>query len=365
MRSIPKCHHGVYAFIIGYNQSRMKILLVFRKTHIIALNLLTCLEGNDVFVIGNQKNCSLSYSRRCRYSYMESLDKINDYCMTNGIEIIIPADMPSLNELNSIRSTLSSPLFLLDDPSKIDLLNNKNTFYEWMNINNISTPYTQLLTELSGNNLKETYPIVIKPTNDGGGNGVRVIRSANELFLHLSSGLPYTKPPLIIQDYISGTDIDVSVLAKNGSIAAYTIQKWCDKGILEFIDNDEALQIAKKIVKLLDYSGLAHFDMRIDSRTQKVYVLECNPRVWGSMAASFMMGVDFMGMGIKLTSSDIQSKPLTYKKGYYVLIGTIGRALMKWNWKYFSFATFRNIFDVLSDPLPYLISEFQILFKLL
>lgn len=296
---------------------------------------------------------------------MKSLDMINDFCEVHKIEVVIPADMEALNELNVMRAKLSSPLLLLDNKSKIDLLNDKDAFYEWMQMHKIPTPSTQLITKISDLDSGRVFPLVIKPTNEGGGNGVRILNSVAELSQHLSSGLPFTKPPLIAQNYVKGTDIDVSILAKNGSIIAYTIQKWHDKGILEFIENDEAREIAADIVNLLHYSGLAHFDMRIDEKTNKVYMLECNPRIWGSIAASYMMGVDFIKLGIEATLTEKEVTGAQYKKGYYILIGSIGRALGKLNFYYFSRATFRNIFDVLSDPLPYFISEFQILFKLL
>jgi len=295
---------------------------------------------------------------------MESLDGINDFCKSNKIEIIIPADMVALNDLCVMRAKLSSPLLLLDNKSKIDLLNDKDAFYEWMKMHKISTPYTQLITKISDLDANRTFPLVVKPTNEGGGNGVKIINNADELSKHITSGMPFTKPPLLVQDFIVGKDIDVSILAKNGRSIAYTIQKWHDKGILEFIANEEALGIAKNIVELLNYSGLAHFDMRIDAKTNKVYVLECNPRIWGSIAASFMMGVDFMKLGIEATLTEKKTILPEYKKGYYVLIGSIGRALRKMNLQYFSKTTFKNICDVLSDPLPYLISEFQILLKL-
>jgi predicted ATP-grasp superfamily ATP-dependent carboligase len=323
-----------------------------------------------VHIIGPQQFCSLSYSRRCKYKHIPFLEahlceSINEYCVENKIDVVIPVDMKTVKELNIFKTQLKVPLFISDTTQKINLVENKSTFYEWMRKNTIRTPNTQLISDIKALESELiTYPVVLKPLNLGGGRGIKIVLSKIELEEYLSSGVLYSKPPLLVQEYIDGEDIDVSVIANNGVIIAYTIQKWHAKGILEFVDNSQAYLLAKRVIKLLSYSGIAHFDMRCSTDKKRVYILECNPRFWGSCAASYMMGINFIDIGIKQTLN-IRCGEFYYRRGYYVLIGSILNAIKKMNIKYFSIATFRNIIDVLSDPLPYIVSELQILLKLL
>src|SRR3989304_3891130 len=105
----------------------------------------------------------------------------------------------------------------------------------------------------------------------------------DELRAHVESNAPYSHPPLILQEFIPGKDIDLSVLAVGGRVVASAVQQWPDSGMLEFCEHPEVEELGRKVVSLFNYDGVAHFDMRIDERTGRVLVLECNPRFWYTM----------------------------------------------------------------------------------
>lgn len=345
----------------------MNILLVFSGDHGVVLNILPCLRGQNIFVLGTQKQSPLSISNRCKYSYIESLNSkeilnnINEFCSQKNIKIIIPVDMVSIFALINLRDKLKSKLFLLDSQKKLRLLNDKYQLYLWLKTFGIHTPRTMLLKNIRHD---ISFPAILKPTNLSGLRGVKKVDSQEEILLHITSGSSYSGVPLLIQDYITGEDIDVSILAFQGKIIAFTIQKWCENGIIQFIDSIEALHNAQKIVSEMQFSGIAHFDMRIEKNTNKVYVLECNPRVWGSIAASYWAGVNFLELGIQATlKKRYPTKPPAYKKDYYVLISVLYRVLLYRNFKYISKLTRMNILDVLSDPFPFFITQFEIIFK--
>lgn len=349
----------------------MNILLVCLEDHGVVLNMLGCLHAHTIFVLGSTQKSSLSYSRRCRYYYTPVqegdlfAEYINEFCALNNIEIIIPTDMQSFFKLSGIQSQLERKLFITDSLEMLTLLHDKRFFYEFMTKNDILTPHTNVISKKEDiHRFPCSFPVMIKPFDQSGLRGILKLSSYDEIKKHIDSDSPFSSPPLLVQDFIDGTDIDVSVLAGKGKIVAYTIQKWYENGVLQFVDDNKALTLAQKIVEKLSFSGVAHFDMREERRTKKIYVLECNPRFWGSIAASYMAGVDFIGLGVQATL--IENKTFVipeYKKGYYVLISVIHRLIVQMKWKYFSKSTIRTVLDVLSDPLPFLITQFHIVFS--
>ena len=56
---------------------------------------------------------------------------------------------------------------------------------------------------------------------------------------------------------------------------------------------DKALELAKKLMKSLNWSGVANIDMIYDQERDLVQILEINPRYWLTTDASAIAGVNF------------------------------------------------------------------------
>jgi predicted ATP-grasp superfamily ATP-dependent carboligase len=70
------------------------------------------------------------------------------------------------------------------------------------------------------------------------------------------------------------------------------------------------LEVAAGIVRATGFHGLAHFDMRVDAHDGSLYVLECNPRVWGSLMYSVWAGVNFIELGCQIARGEhVPSSP--------------------------------------------------------
>jgi hypothetical protein len=69
---------------------------------------------------------------------------------------------------------------------------------------------------------------------------------------------------------------------------------------MHFIRDERMFAIVREIVRVTGFHGLAHFDMRIDSRDGELRVIECNPRVWGSLMYSVWAGVNFIELGCRM-----------------------------------------------------------------
>jgi hypothetical protein len=106
-----------------------------------------------------------------------------------------------------------------------------------------------------------------------------------------------SRKPWLLQEYLPGHDIDLSLLADRGRVVAWTVQSESPGGGMMFQADQRLFAIGERIVAGTKFHGVAHFDMRIDERTGEVSVIECNPRFWGSLMLSTWSGVNFVELG--------------------------------------------------------------------
>jgi predicted ATP-grasp superfamily ATP-dependent carboligase len=115
-----------------------------------------------------------------------------------------------------------------------------------------------------------------------------------------------------VQPLIAGYDIDCSVVCKDGKVLAYTIQK----GIvspkeqfraaigIEFLHNEEVISVVRRMMQLLNWSGVAHIDLRWDNDAKEIKVIEINARYWGSILGSLKVGINFPELAIQLSKGE-------------------------------------------------------------
>jgi hypothetical protein len=167
---------------------------------------------------------------------------------------------------------------------------------------------------------------------------------------------------------VPGYDIGLSVLCRDGEILAYTIQRGLvaerhgSLRALEIIKHDAVLQIGQELVSALGWSGVAHIDLRHDSRTNEPTIIELNARYWGSLLGSLVAGVNFpylaclAAQGIAFPVPDYNLTKFAYtmialKEGVRWLFG-------KNTLKGFSFRE-TGLRFFLSDPLPEFLKRYQ------
>ena len=105
---------------------------------------------------------------------------------------------------------------------------------------------------------------------------------------------------LLIQSYLKGSDTDISILAGNGEILAYAIQKnTAEKNTfkysksIKFSHNEDLLRDTRAIIKDLNYSGIAHLDFRYDPINNTYQLIDFNARYWSSILGSLNAGINF------------------------------------------------------------------------
>ncbi len=261
---------------------------------------------------------------------------------------------------------------------KLEIFNiavNKWKFADFMQSNDIPTPRTILFRhdkELNKQIEGFKFPVLLKPTRGMYGSGIIQFDDSASLE-NILEARGHDAGEYIIQEFVRGYDIDCSVLCKNGEILAYTIQKGIIPSLqrfgppsaIEFLEHEELLKVASKLVSKLNWSGVAHIDMMVDVSNESVKVIELNPRYWGSLMGSLKAGVNFpflavtAGLGKELPQ--VSYRKIRYTEPYAAmkllmrkpfLLGAGGSALSESGWSY-----------LLSDPLPTLAGKILPFFK--
>ncbi len=344
----------------------MNILIVSTNDEL-AMVILQCLANlkMKIYIMSANRLSRVMLSRYCgghfRYELNDLLDnsaniitKINNYCKQKKIDVVIPAGIDSTLFISKIKDNiLEANVFPLADLETLNMLNNKWHLGELIKKNGLPCPKTVLINEVQQfKSLDIGFPIIIKPLDLEAGRGVTKLNSFKELDAYMSNINEFNRLPLLAQEYIPGIDIDLSVLAKNGEIIAWTIQKWHpDKSIIDFIKDDNVLSIGRRLISCCNYNGVAHIDMMSDNRDKSIKIIEFNPRFWGSLEASMLNGVNFPYLGILMMKNKSLSGYMDYKNIRY----TVPEAFMSGNisLKNINIYSLHVILKTIIDPLPY------------
>ncbi|HEX7652629.1 MAG TPA: ATP-grasp domain-containing protein [Verrucomicrobiae bacterium] len=186
------------------------------------------------------------------------------------------------------------------------MLDNKWALARFLQSHHLPVPRTWRVEseeQLSGLDLP--YPVIVKPVQLENRQGVKQIDSLTAAVAHLREPHPAHRLPLLFQEYIPGTDVDLSILANHGEVVDWTIQQWVKPGTLRFIDDEAILGLGRQLAAACRFHGLAHFDLRRDDRDGSVKVLECNPRFWATLRESMWNGTNFVARGIQLATGQL------------------------------------------------------------
>jgi len=342
----------------------MKILVVCTEEYL-TLRLLKCLAPlkGRVHILSTQPSPILQASRHCAHYHLadrtELADgrEIEEYCTRHGIDVILPCGIGSVFLMASLRDRIHAAKVLPTAPLELlQLLDNKWRLALLLEEIGLPYPKSQLLKRIEdGLALAMEFPVVVKPLDLDAGRGVTRCETQEEVNAHLnrcSDSLP-----LLVQEYIPGVDVGLGLLAQAGETLAWTIQRQRSDGSgIAFIEDDRVLEIGRKIMAHCRFDGIAHFDLRLDSRDGSVKVLECNPRFWASVPFSMLAGVNFGGLGISLALGHALPKtnyhPVEITFPSKVLSGALRGQFLR---QPLSSASHQALRFTLSDPAPFLV----------
>jgi carbamoyl-phosphate synthase large subunit len=255
------------------------------------------------------------------------LDAIRSICRQEGVSLILPQTTREVVVLSRCKEELERDRLriMVSDEQAIELANNKWTLLVRCQELGLPCPAFHIAgteDELVGCVRKLGYPaqpVVVKPLVSNGMRGFRVLRSEpwdvlrflaekppsgetslDDLLRILRRGPGW--PQLLVTEYLPGPEYSVDVfLGEKLAVALPRLRKTIRSGIT-FRSQTELRQdmvtfslcIARDIG--LRYAFGFQFKLDADSVPR---ILECNPRIQGTMVASVFSGANVIWFGVK------------------------------------------------------------------
>lgn len=291
----------------------------------------------EIFVLSNSAGNPMKYSRYIhKFSHAGDpndpkgwISLIDAHVERWKIDVILPIFEIGIRKLIEYGPLLhhKDKLVAWPDLDRFDCAIDKWKLSRHLTAHHIPAPRT--FEVRSEARVGELLPLMVKPNKGfGGGMGVRLLADQAQWDAFLGE-IEGSKTTFIAQEYIKGDDYCCNVLCLDGEVLCHTIQK----GIMwgghrfgaqlghGFIDDPQILEIGSKLMKSLNWSGVACMDIRFDEGEKVFKIIEINTRYWRSLLGSLAAGVNFPVRSV-YGHLGLEVEPMPYRKiQYYNLKG--------------------------------------------
>jgi carbamoyl-phosphate synthase large subunit len=254
------------------------------------------------------------------------LDQILTLCRHERINVVVPQTSAETLYLSRHRASLTkNGIGLLAPPADaVELAENKDSVYTKCLVAGVPTPETILVKSIdelravaAAMGYPET-PVAIKPPVSNGMRGFRVLRrdsswtierffsekpSADEITLSELEAILSTGPfrPLLVSEFLGGIEYSVDVLRTAQRVVIIPRKRTVIRSGISFVTDIEfrsdLLEASAHTAQALGLLGVFGFQFREDS-SGLPKILECNPRIQGTMVASLVSGYNIIWAGI-------------------------------------------------------------------
>lgn len=313
-----------------------------------------------------------------KFEAKKFIEKIKKICREENIEVILPVRGPSTLAISKHKKELEKySLVPFEDYEKLEKVYNKASLIQTASHIGILIPKTLIIKNNQNiENFLErlSFPVVIKLSKSEGSMGVKYAYNREDLIQKYFLLREKSDAPILLQEYISGEGYGCSVLfdSRSNPIAVF-----CHKRLREnpptggpsvariSIKWPELERITLKLMKHLRWKGLAMVEYKVDSGG-KPYLMEVNPRFWGSLPLAIASGVDFPNLFVKYALGEKIEPIKDYQNGVIarrLIMGDLKVFLyylkyspnkIKFIKSYFNFFDKKVHDDILSldDPMP-------------
>ncbi|TGE17333.1 ATP-grasp domain-containing protein [Hymenobacter elongatus] len=282
-------------------------VLVLESNYRLTGAVLFCLcrqKGVVVHLLSRNSASPYRFSRYVRKHHCFSPEKSDaeflaytrEVAENTQAEVFLPIDVAGMRFTIAHRQQLAAFLRVLPLPESAayEIATDKSKLGAFMQARGIPAPDTildvrrNLAAQLEG----FRFPVLLKPVDGIGGGGIELFQDA-ETLRRAVAALPAASN-YVIQNCIEGYDIDCNVLYHKGKLVAYSIQKgilpavstYAPTEAIEFVRNEAVLDVVHRVMSALNWSGVAHLDLRYDTQARQMKVIEINTRFWLTVVGS-------------------------------------------------------------------------------
>jgi predicted ATP-grasp superfamily ATP-dependent carboligase len=338
----------------------------------------------DIHILSAKRWPPVRFSRHCRLyefkplgtDHRSRLAAVTDIIKRTHVDVLLPVSEEGVSFAISERETLTGLVALppLPDLDAFNTARDKWLLNQFACRHRLPAPpsllvvfdavFEQALASLE-------YPVLLKPTRSTDGLGIRRFDSRDALWRFLQGqDRAAFAGNYLVQSFVPGFDLGFSALCHEGRMLAFTMQRGVISAAhrfgplmaMEFIREEDVLEIGRRLLAALRWGGVAHVDLRRDSRDGQAKILEINARYWGSLLGSLVAGVNFPYLACLAAQGQVFPVP-TYQLKTYMhtttalkegLLGMVGKStLPQLNLRQSGLKFF------VADPLPEIVKRFQ------
>lgn len=278
---------------------------------------------------------------------------------------------------------------VLPDYAQILIAHNKDRWERIANRLGIPVPASYSPDDLRHGGARSRhvrYPVLIKPKQGGGAWGIREVASPETLEELLAQTSWNDKPweRFFIQEKIPGDTHCVAALFNKGELRAKVAYRQLrdypatggQATLRVSLRSEKAEGYLQRLLEELGWHGPCQADFIIDKNSGLPYLIDINPRLWGSLAQAIASGVDFPYLIYRLAKDGDVAPITTFKTGVVTrwIGGELGalpsrlrhsEAKLRLLRDFFFPATSAALFDDFSvtDPLPFVTWSLDALFR--
>ncbi|MHB8454702.1 MAG: carboxylate--amine ligase [Acidiferrobacterales bacterium] len=321
-----------------------------------ALAATRSLGGHGVHVVvAAETTRSLSGSSRyCRDSFsypspseqpLEFLDNIQKNAALRNVRVLMPMTEVTGYLLARHRDRFAPAALPLPDVDSWELLANKCSLMQLAEQLDIPVPkslFTTNVDEIQSASEQIGFPVILKPClskiwhNERCiSTGVHAARNHAELVELTTKHAYFRDFPLVVQSFVPGTGHGIFVLYDHGRAVTFfahrRVREKPPEGGVSVLSESVPLRadLQAYATRLLDrahWHGVAMVEFRC-AQDGAPYLMEVNPRFWGSLQLSIDAGVDFPSMLYDLAHGNSTVGPASYRVGVRTrwLLGDLDR----------------------------------------
>ena len=249
--------------------------------------------------------------------------------------LLVPSGDGEVQLIAQHREELSSLYkIILPDWTALQWLCEKPLLYQRAAELGVSIPRTYALASAADiDTLDILFPVILKPNMGGGDTTIaraKVIRADDRHALKTAfadaSG-EIGAGNVVVQELIPGggeSQFSYAALWLNGEpVAEFTARRArqypVDFGYtstrVEVVDNGQAVDAARKILKSAGHSGLVEVEFKLDGRDGKLKLLDVNPRPWSWFGLCSAAGIDLGALLWRVANGEPVGQPGNVRQG--------------------------------------------------
>ncbi len=270
-------------------------------------------RGFDVYIGDTSLFTMAGMSRHCKgrmaypspFTQQKSfIQSLISYAREKDIDIVLPVLEESFTCLKYKKELEKAGLaMLLPEYEQALQLHTKESLTRIAEELGLDTPPTWELSEILSGAVKEEeliFPLIVKPKQGGGGWGMQKFEHAQDFYTSVRAQI-HNPQNYIVQTIVQGQLIGVCGLFHKGqhvasdsyiSTTVYPLRVGQPTTRLSQ-DFPEAIAALKTLLSHMQWHGVCEIDFIYDEKNKKNYIIDANPRFWGSIKQNIAAGVNY------------------------------------------------------------------------